>query len=524
VTQTTGSEPHGRTSNATVDVDVAVIGYGPTGAARGPQLGPRGQSGGGHGRHIGVLAIPRAVHLDGETMRILQSMGLASRALSVMRPGANMEWVNAQGQTLLVRTSEPGLGPHGWHNDYYFHQPDLESLLRASVAQLATVQVDEGWALQGLEQDARGVTLELLSADGSTPSSLRAAYVVGCDGARSTVRSLLDADDFEDLGDHQTWLVVDGQLHRPLQLPEHTVQHCDPSRPSTSIYVHPLRRRWELMLMPGEDAQAMLAPEVLWPLLQRWVKPGQATLERAAAYTFHSLVGRRWQQDRVLLAGDAVHQTPPFLGQGLCAGLRDAANLAWKLALAVSRPTLADAVLASYGAERTPHVRAFVALAVEVGRVIQVTDPAAAAERDARLQEQGLRFAFPTPRLGAGMHRARDEAHAAGRIAPQFEGDDGRWSDALAGPDWSLWLDPSLLAGLGPSQKALLDGMALRPMAAIGAAHRWLQAQSGCAALLRPDRYVFDIWPDADAMMAGLAQGWGAGNPPPWSRPATQAT
>ncbi|MEO8543501.1 MAG: bifunctional 3-(3-hydroxy-phenyl)propionate/3-hydroxycinnamic acid hydroxylase [Burkholderiaceae bacterium] len=514
MTQTAAIEPQQRISAPTVDV--AVIGYGPTGAALAHLLGQLGLSVRVIERNIGVLAIPRAVHLDGESMRILQSMGLASRALSVLRPGANMEWVNATGQTLLVRTSEPGLGPHGWHNDYYFHQPDLERLLRWGVAQLDGVQVDEGWALQQLRQDGDGVALDLTSTDGSATSTLRASYVVGCDGARSTVRGLIAADEFEDLGDHQTWLVVDGLLHHPLKLPEHTVQHCDPARPSTSIYVHPLRRRWELMLMPGEDADAMLVPELVWRLLQRWVKPAQATLERAAAYTFHSLIARRWQQGRVMLAGDAVHQTPPFLGQGLCTGLRDAANLAWKLALAVAEPALAESTLASYGSERLPHARAFVALAVEVGRVIQVIDPAAAAERDTRLQQQGLRFAFPMPALGPGLHRARVHAQAVGRIAPQFELEDGRWSDDVCGPHWSLWLDPSVLANLTPTQLALLHAMALRPLAATTAAQRWLQDQSCGAALLRPDRYVCDIWPNADAMMAGLAQALPEGLPPPW--------
>jgi 3-(3-hydroxy-phenyl)propionate hydroxylase len=385
------------------------------------------------------------------------------------------------------------LGAHGWHNDYYFHQPQFEEVLRQGLARYPSVQVAEGWELQSLRQDAEGVELSLRAVEGGALGTLRARYVVGCDGARSTVRAQLGGDDFEDLGEHQAWLVVDGVLNRPLDLPEHSVQHCDPARPATSIYVHPLRRRWELMLLPGEDPKAMTEPEVVWRLLSRWVKPGQATLERAAAYVFHSLVARRWQAGRVLLAGDAAHQTPPFLGQGLCAAMRDVANLAWKLVAAVRHPARGTELLATYGPERTPHARAFIALAVEVGRVIQQTDPQAAAERDARLSSQGLSFAFPSPTLGIGAHQARSAAPAVGQVAPQFEGPDGRWSDDAAGAAWSLWLDADLAGQLGADRLARWRAAGVAVLADPGPrARAWLAEQGARAVLLRPDRYVFE--------------------------------
>jgi 3-(3-hydroxy-phenyl)propionate hydroxylase len=471
--------------------DVIIVGCGPTGAALANLLGQQGLSVRVLDRNVGAMAIPRAVHIDGETMRVFQSMGLAARMLSILRPGSGMQWVNAAGETLLVRAGVEGLGAHGWHNDYYFHQPQLEDLLREGMARFPRVRLQEGTELQQLRQDSTGVELQCTDADGAT-QTLRARYVVGCDGARSTVRQWVGGEDFEHLGEHQAWLVVDGVLHHPLDLPEHTVQHCDPARPATSIYVHPLRRRWELMLLPDDDPKTMVEPQTVWPLLQRWVKPSQAVLERAATYVFHALISRRWQNGRALLAGDAAHLTPPFLGQGLCAAMRDVANLAWKLAWALRDPLHGAAALATYGPERLPHVREFIALAVAVGKIIQVTEPSDAAQRDERLLLHNMTFAFPSPTLGPGVHSADAGHTVVGRIAPQFELPDGRWTDEVAGGRWSLLLDDAQLA----ADDALLMRLARANVAVIrltddrGA--RWLREQGTAAVILRPDRYVFD--------------------------------
>lgn len=492
-------------------VDVAIVGCGPTGAALANLLGARGVSVLVVDRADGILQIPRAVHVDGETMRVFQAMGLAREMLRVLRPGGQMVWADAQGETLLVRKGLVGLGPQGWHNDYYFHQPQLEDVLRAGLARFPRVTVRERCELRALAADAEGVTLDLrdLAVGGGDGAALRVRcdWLVGCDGARSRVREAI-GDAFEDLGEHQGWLVVDAVLDHPLDLPEHSVQHCDPARPATSIYVHPLRRRWELMLMPGDDPEEIVRPEVVWRLLSRWVKPAQAVLERAATYTFHSLVARRWQRGRVLIAGDAAHQTPPFLGQGLCAGIRDAANLAWKLAHAVRMTAAGDALVATYGPERTPHAHAFVALAVEVGRVIQVTDPAEAALRDARLKAQGLQFAFPTPRLGPGAWIARgamDEDASrddiVGRIAIQPELPDGRWLDDAVGPRFAVLARSGLeLPAATRDRFAALDVAIVDDPGPRATA--WLAEHDAAAVVLRPDRYVFDACPDGSALDA----------------------
>lgn len=489
------------------EFDVVIVGAGPCGAALANLLGSHDLTVCVIDRNVGVLPIPRAVHIDGETMRVFQSMGLASRLLSVMRNGGAMHWVNAEGETLLVRKGVEGLGVHGWHNDYYYHQPDMEAVLREGLRRYPTVELREGVELRDLRQDAEGVELQVVDLARDKPGILRARYVVGCDGARSKVREWLGGDAvFEDLGEHQAWLVVDGVLNRPLRLPEHSVQHCDPRRPATSIYVHALRRRWELMLLPGEDPKSMIDPQKVWELVSRWVKPTQATLERAATYVFHSLVARRWQDGHILMAGDAAHQTPPFLGQGLCAAIRDVGNLGWKLAYAVAHPGQGAELLATYSPERLPHAREFVALAVDVGRVIQELDPAKAAERDARLLRDGVAFAFPSPTLGTGLHRARPGAPIVGKVAPQFVLPDGRWTDDVAGPRWTLLVDQEAIDLSRDGLHKAADAMGLAVIDATGpAVSARLKEQGGVAALLRPDRYVYDLCVDSAALRVSLS-------------------
>ncbi len=297
--------------------DVAILGYGPVGALLANLLGQAGLSVEVFERDRQIYDLPRAVHFDGEVMRIFQSVGLAERIAAATRTSSKgMHFVNAEGRTLMIRRGLDGPGPHGWANNWYFHQPELEAILRAGVERFTNMTVHLGHEVTSVDQ-------------------LDARYVVGCDGARSLVRQAIGSRQ-HDLGLHQPWLVVDllcdSDSPRVKALPDHTIQLCDPARPMTVVHVGSRRRRWEIMLMPGDDPARLTEPAVFWPMMQRWLGPEDAVLERAAVYTFHSLVQEGWRKGRLLLAGDACHQTPPFLGQGMCAGMRDAANLAWKLA------------------------------------------------------------------------------------------------------------------------------------------------------------------------------------------------
>jgi 3-(3-hydroxy-phenyl)propionate hydroxylase len=247
----------------------------------------------------------------------------------------------------------------------------------------------------------------------------------------------------------------------------------------TVVNVGAVRRRWEIMLMPGDDLAKLTEPGIFWPMLARWLGPEDAELERSAVYTFHSVVQEGWRRGNLLLAGDACHQTPPFLGQGMCAGMRDAANLAWKLA-AVSRDGAPDSLLDTYESERRPHVETFIELAVKLGAILQETDPVKAAERDRRFAAGAEMFDFPQPQLGLGARA--DGPPPVGTIFPQPVLPDGRLMDEAIGPRFAIVGDVDLLAARR-RDAVMLSG--------VGA--DWLAQRGLRAALLRPDRYIAEV-------------------------------
>lgn len=477
------------------EFDVAVVGLGPTGATLANLLGAAGLSVLVLDKESGVFPLPRAIHFDGEVLRILQNAGLREQVLAISRPGMQgMHFVNAAGETMLIRGGTAALGPHGCANNYYFHQPQLEAVLREGLARYSAVDVRLGHELAAISQDDEGATLTVRDRATGVESQQRARYVVGCDGARSPVRQQMGSP-MLDLGLRQPWLVFDVALKAPVDLPDHTVQHCDPARPMTYCNVVGNRRRWEIMVMPGDDREALVHPDSLWKLVAPWVKPEQAQLERAAIYTFHSVIAQGWRQGRLLLAGDACHQTPPFLGQGMCAGIRDAANLAWKLE-AVLAHQASPALLDTYESERAPHVRSLIELAVRLGNIIQTTDPALAAERDARFQAGRPEvFELPPQMLGSGAFDEQATPDSpAGRPFPQPRLPDGRLLDELLGRRSAVIGRADALAAACPATLehwrragAVVIDEPAAPLA------DWLAAHQASAVILRPDRYIVGV-------------------------------
>ena len=496
--------------------DVAIVGFGPVGATLACLLAQRGLSVLVLERDAEIYRLPRAIHFDGEVMRVFQSIGLAHALAPGLETSPGMRFVDAGGHVLIDWRRPPGIGPQGWHAGYKFHQPTLERMLRERLAAIGSAHVrlrHETFALDevALEDgvaDADGapgadggggadgaVRLRFEDLSSGRLHEARARWVVGCDGARSTVRRFMGTE-LEDLRSHERWLVVDVVLTRERpDLGDHSIQYCDPARPATYVRGVGMRRRWELMLLPGEAPAEMTRPETLWRLLSRWVTPDDAVLERPACYTFHSVVARGWRRGRLLIAGDAAHQTPPFLGQGMCAGIRDASNLAWKLADVV-RGRAPASLLDTYESERAPHVREFIEAAVRLGGVIQTTDPEAARRRDAEMRARPLAFTTPAPRLGPGAHAGGEGP--AGRIGEQPVLGDGRRLDDAAGDRHALLVD----AGLADAARAAAGDRAVVLVADSDASRDWLARLGARAVWLRPDRYVAGVAGDARGVAA----------------------
>jgi flavoprotein hydroxylase len=500
--------------------DVAIVGYGPVGQALAILLGQRGWRVGVFEKQPQAYPLPRAVHFDHEVGRILQSCGVADEIRGRTEVADVYEWRNAAGDTLLRFESDEA-GPSGWPDGNMFAQPELERVLDARVGAVPSVTVARGAEVVALDPGSDDVALSVASADG-TRRSARARWVVGCDGANSFVRSRMGAT-VTDLGFFFDWLIVDvlprvPKVWRPLN-----IQVCDPVRPTTLVSGGPGRRRWEFMRLPGEDLDELNRAETAWRLLAPWdVSPGNAELERHTVYRFQARWVDGWRNGRLLLAGDAAHQMPPFAGQGMCSGLRDAANLAWKLDLVLAGHA-SDAILDTYPSERIPHVRAVIDFSMALGKVICIADPAEAAGRDALMTAavaSGQQTTPPpAPGLGAGVF-AEGDPHA-GKLFPQgrvrtAEGREG-WFDDVVGTGWMLVsAGADALAAVDADTRAWLASIGARavevgtsgPCRDVGGTYgRWFAHAGATVALQRPDFYVFGTAAtaaDTPALLADL--------------------
>ena len=499
------------------DADVAVVGYGPVGQLLAILLGRSGWRVDVLERWPEPYPLPRAVHLDHEVARVLQGAGVMAALAGRSEPASVYEWRNAAGEILLRigRDAEHSLS--GWPESLMFHQPELERILDARARSYARVRVDRGFEVHELGEDASGVELEARGAEGKT-RRVRARFAVGCDGAQSFVRGRMGAA-WSDLGFHFDWLVVDVLPKEPRPWDPLNWQLCDPARPTTLVSGGPGRRRFEFMRLPHETLDGLNGEAAAWRLLAAWdLHPGNATLERHAVYTFGARWADAWRRGRLLLAGDAAHLMPPFAGQGMCSGLRDAANLAWKLDLVLAGRA-SETLLDTYTSERLPHVRSMIELSAALGRVICVPDPGAAAARDRRMIAEARERKSPVPAqlppLGPGLFAAGPAAGQlfvqdrvrAGGVTGLFDDVVGR-GFVLVSPhgDPAAHLDPPLadfFASLGGVSAHVGPG---GPIADLDDGYaRWFAAHGVAVALQRPDASVFGTAQSLDGTAALVA-------------------
>jgi len=484
---------------ASSDFDVGIIGYGPVGATLANLLGQSGLKIVVLEREPSVYHLPRAVALDGEGMRLFQTMGLAAELLPRLNVSRNIRHVSADGKLLLL-IARSGTGSEGWHNAYRFYQPELETVLRNGVSRFPSVDVRLRSEAFALDEARDHVRIRYEDLKSGALAEVTAGYVVGCDGARSTVRRFMGAE-LQDLRSHERWIVLDMILDQPPDgVPEaadetgrviDAIQYCDPARPTTFVPMPGKRHRWEFMLMPQDDPATITRPESIYELLKPWnVDPAKSKIERAVVYTFHSALSTRWRRARLLLAGDAAHQMPPFLGQGMCSGLRDAANLAWKLrdVLAGHAP---DSLLDTYETERMEHVRAFIELCVELAGVIQTTDPEKARQRDHDLIANPTMLRPITPRLGPGLHGDAPPPAATRAAQPRLA--DGTLLDDRVGYRFAVLATRSLADRLPPAIRAKLDGGDVVLVAAEGEVAGYLAELHAEAVVIRPDRHILGV-------------------------------
>ena len=441
--------------------DVAVVGLGPVGATCAALLGTLGLKTVAIERSAAVYDKPRAFALDHEAMRVFEDIGVAGAVAPHTAPFTPSEYYGVDGRLIKRLGALPPPWPLGWPPSMVFRQPPVEEILRKRAAEVSELVFDEVVALDPIRL--------------KSGRTLSAQYVIGCDGASSTVRRLLGIE-YEDLDFDQSWLVADLLVKEKvlLRLPEVSVQYCEPTRPATYLIGVGNHRRWEIMLDPGEEPD-------LWKLLARWLTPQDAELWRAAAYRFHALVARQWRCGRVFLAGDAAHQQPPFTGQGMCQGIRDVANLSWKLQFVLAGKA-GDGLLDTYELERSVHVKRLTAIIKEIGTIIGERDPKAARARDRRLLKEAGGKVATVPRQNLippleGGFRSPHPHSANGTLFPK---------DGKSG---------MRVVVRSPENPPYLQA--------------WFERHHALAAIVRPDHYVYGIAnsnPALDRTLAGMAE------------------
>ncbi|RZL89559.1 MAG: bifunctional 3-(3-hydroxy-phenyl)propionate/3-hydroxycinnamic acid hydroxylase [Variovorax sp.] len=347
---------------ARLDTDVLLVGLGPVGAALANLLGRYGVRVLAFDKATAIFEKPRAIALDNEALRILQLAGVRDGEFETVAIPHVQYHSPLFGR--FARINSAGI-VDGHPALVTFYQPELERLLRKKLAQYPGIEVRLGSELAAFVDDGRFIQARLEDALGNE-TYVRARYLVGTDGANSLVRRALGLD-FEGRSFYQDWLIVDA-LDVPAPI-DHVEFTCDPRRPTPRMVAPGGRQRWEFMLRRGERPEEMERPESVRRLLAPWCDSQRIRIERTAVYRFHARAAKRFSKGRCFLAGDAAHITPPFAGQGLVAGLRDAANLAWKLA-GVVQGRANERVLDSYDTERRPHARKIIRLARMLGAIV----------------------------------------------------------------------------------------------------------------------------------------------------------
>ncbi len=500
----------------TPEWDVTIVGCGPVGAYAANLLGRAGLRVLVLERDTAPYALPRAVHVDHEMLRLLEAVDLRAPLEDKLLAGDGHLHIGADRGVIRYLSAVDKPRAFGYANDYFFYQPELEEVLRAGLARYENVTLRLGQEVTGLQIEDEGARLTLGEA------TVLTRWVIGTDGARSMVRKALGVP-LEDLGFEEPWLVVDAEVEGPISFPDLiglpeaanlqrlSVMMCDPARPATIVPGRGDHRRWEFMLLPGESDAQMSEPATVAALIAPWVKDAPHRIIRAATYRFHGLVARDWRVGPVFLAGDAAHQTPPFFGQGMCHGLRDVANLAWKLALVVegkAPPTLLD----TYQPERDAQVRHVIGKAIDAGKYICVLDPAEAKARDERVRAQrDIRTAAD---LIAPIASQIIATGAGERFINPVMRDDGALLDAVTGGGWvlvsrkaeALTAEAAAIAAqLGVTQIAA-------PTDPQGHFDAWFDAHQAGHVLVRPDFYTAAVAETAaqmsdDILRLGRAMG-----------------
>jgi 3-(3-hydroxy-phenyl)propionate hydroxylase len=501
------------TDNAIRHVPVVIIGAGPTGLTAATLLAQHGADCLVLDRWPAVYPQPRAVHLDDEIHRVIARLGIADEFAAISRPTLGLRLLDNRSRVLAEFQRDPSHSPNGFPQANMFDQPELEALLRANLKRYPNAQLRGDALVTEVTDNGKRVRVTFTDRSDGHVARVDADYLLGCDGANSMVRAHIGSA-MRDLNFEQRWLVVDVACTADLHQWEGVHQLCDPVRAGTYMRIGPARYRWEFQLLAGETADDFRTLNELRPLIEPWtahVADSELTLLRVSEYTFRAQVADRWRRGNIFILGDAAHLTPPFTGQGMGAGVRDAANLAWKIA-GVHNGTLAADVLDTYEQERKPHTRHMTRLALGVGRAMTGGGRAGNVVRRLVLPRvrlvPGLRGKVvdsTTPALHASalVCKSRRRHRLAGTLCPNPLLPNGQRLDDVLGTGFALITtgDPDAADAVSLRRRGVVVIVA-QPGSALDA---WLRRGRAKAAIVRPDRTVTRTGRDVAALCAWTA-------------------
>ncbi len=398
--------------------DVVIVGLGPTGGTLANLLAL-------HGFSILVLEkeksfypLPRAVHFDDEIMRVFETIGITNTFLKHTIINKGTKFVDKKNRVILDWPRPREITENGWYPSYRFNQPDLERELRKKLKSYKKAEIKQSSSVKKIKNNKNDVHITFEDINSKKIFEIKSKYLIGCDGANSTTRSQMKTK-MNNLGFTQKWAVIDLILNKDKKnLPDRTIQYSNPSRPATYCRNVGKRRRWEFAIKKTEKIEKILSDKYIWNFLKPWLKKKDARMERKTIYTFQSALAKKWKKGRIFLAGDAAHLMPPFMGQGMCAGIRDVSNLAWKISYCLKKKH-DDKLLNTYQSERSTNVKEYIETTMRMGEFVNAVGKSPITNNISEDSKGRKSMKSIKPKLGRGLGKPKDKFR--GKIFPQFK-------------------------------------------------------------------------------------------------------
>ena len=464
--------------------DVIIIGFGPTGGTLASLLAKSNLSVLMLEKEKSLYPLPRAVHFDDEIMRVFETIGIKEKFRKYTIINKGTKFVDENNNVLLDWPRPKEVTENGCYPSYRFHQPDFERVVRHHLKSYKKFKSIQNANVTKIKNFKDFVEVSFQDTETLKSKIVKSKYLIGCDGANSITRQSINSK-FKNLGFTQKWAVIDLILKKNKNLPDRTIQYSNPKRPATYCRNVGKRRRWEFALKKNENEKKVVTDDFIWKFLKPWLKPTEAIIERKAIYTFQSAIANKWQKGRVFIAGDAAHLMPPFMGQGMCAGVRDVSNLSWKIIHCVKK-THNEILLNSYQKERFSNVKEYIETTMKMGEFINAVRSYKISNTVFDQSDGSKSMKSIKPELGPGLGSKSDKNR--GRIFPKFNISKSKSFDEL------FSFEPILVVSKKLKLKKMSNKIKIVKESSYKELSKILKTFNADAILVRPDRFILQTF------------------------------